>query len=149
MKHEFKQFRRGIYYAYAQDGTCHVWGNYTQQPSGEKQSVHKYVPRNGDVLAALLEMETHIAQLKAAENAKRISYEMGMDTSDLMATEIASAEARKKRAAVITEKHRQRAAGDVATALKHMRIDMSAPARLSVFDYQNVYGNVATIPFMR
>lgn len=148
----FKQFRRGIFYAYADDGTCHVWGAYNVYPTNSRQSVHKYVPVNGDVLSALLEMETHVAQLKAVENAKRIDDQLrqaAAGASELMATEIASAEERKRQAAARTERHRQRARQDVQTALRHMGIDLSSYALSKVFDYQNVYGNVATIPFMR
>jgi hypothetical protein len=97
-------------------------------------------------------METHVAQLKAVENAKRIDDQLrqaAAGASELMATEIASAEERKRQAAARTERHRQRARQDVQTALRHMGIDLSSYALSKVFDYQNVYGNVATIPFMR
>jgi len=148
----FKQFRRGIYYTYADDGTCHIWGNYYKYPSQSRLSVHKYVPAEGDVLTALLEMETHVAQLKASEEAKRVDDQLrtaAADVSQLMATEIAKSEERKRRAAARTERHRLRARSDVQTALDRLNIDLSLYAASKVYDYQNIYGDVATIPFMR
>jgi len=148
MASPFKVFRPGVYYSYIQDGRCHVWANYTEYPSRLRQSIHEYVPQGGDVLTAL---QNIIVKREAimVEQERRRDEELLRMQAEAVTREMMVAETRVRMREKEVEQRRARYAAiarkDVMAVLTAYNIDTKA----DVFGYRNIYGNPATIPFMR
>lgn len=147
-----KQYRRRVFYHYLSSGQCHVYGYiYTRRGSDTVRStVHEYVPRGGDVLAALTRINVQVEEAKAkhTEDKERghiasIMHELKARTNDIAYQEQVRLRVEKERRDRLTALARK----DVEAALRALRVD--GTTRAKAYDYENVYGDVATLCFVR
>jgi hypothetical protein len=152
MKTGFKTYRPGVFYKYLNDRHCHVWGRIPSlTDDGTKYTTtHEYVPPGGDVLAALVRVAAEVEQARSKTLAERreaieqrVLSEVRGQISDMEFME----QVRKRVEAERTEALRQRAANDVHTALQALGIDKDTVKR--AYQYHNVYGQLASNPFVR